>query len=282
MHYNHSLQMAALVLDYLFSDAYARSRGAIDFPAEYAEGYAYLGGRVYGAPGRFYDVGNTRPWMPKGLVTTDNPQVNYVAARTESDLCLALMNQCDRSLDDVTVRLDLARFEPAHGAVQAEVWQDGKKLSSPLPIENGQVRVSLSPHGLTALRIRGLAPRPVFQQKLHSRPVAGAGPTDAAVVMPSGTVHVLRLSFGEELTWHYAYVDCKEDDVKDVRLTVELPGGSTQFSDDSYPFEFSVPAMQSGGPAQFRFELRDAAGVSHVAPPVSFPDAPSRAVSTRN
>jgi hypothetical protein len=192
------------------------------------------------------------------------------------------MNQCDRSLDDVTVRLDLARFEPAHGSVQAEVWQDGRKLFAPLPIENGRVRVSLSPHGLTALRIRGLAPRPVFQQKLHARPVAGAGPTDAAVVTPCGTAHVLRLSFGEELTWHYAYVDCKEDDVKEVRLTVELPGGNTHFTDDSYPFEFSLPAKEPSEPVQCRFELRDAAGVSHVAPPVSFPNALSRAVPMRN
>jgi pimeloyl-ACP methyl ester carboxylesterase len=278
MHYNHSLPMAALVLDYLFSDAYARSCGAIDFPAEYAEGYAYLGGRVYGAPGRFYDVGPVRPWMPKGLVTTDNIQVNYVAARADAGLCLALLNQCNRPLEDVSVCLDLTRFEAATGAVEAEVWHDGKKLPSSIPVEKGRLRVSLAPHGLTALCIRGLVPRPVFQQKLHTRRVAGAAPTDAAVVTPSGTAHVLRLSFGKELTWHYAYLDCKEDDVKQVVLTVESPGGSTPFTDTAYPFEFSVPQKESGGPVQFRFELRGEAGVIHAAAPVSFPDAFSRAV----
>jgi hypothetical protein len=271
MHYNHSLPMAALVLDYLFAEAYARSQGAIDFPAEYAEGYAYLGSRVYAAPGRFYQETEARPWMPHGLVTTDNVQVNYVAARTGDGLCLALMNQCKRPLQNVRVQLDLSRFFAPSGKVEAEVWQDGQKSTARLPIEQGCVRVFLSPQGLTALSIKGLVPRPVFQQKLYSQGSESTAPSHVTVSTPYGQAHLIRLSFGETLGWHYAYLVCKEGAVKDFRLTLRQPSGEIHLTDDSYPFEFHVPVAQPGEQAQLLWELRDAGGATHALEPILFP-----------
>lgn len=263
MHYNHSLPMANLVLDYLFSDAYSRSKGAIEFPAEFAEGYAYLGGRVYGAPGRFHDRSGVRPWMPKGLITTDSVQVNYVAGRSADSLCIALMNQCDRSLDDVAVTIDLSRFAHPSGAVVAEVWQDGVKMPTPVPVEGGRVRVPIAPQGLTSLVINGLVPTPTFQDKLWSQPVGGRGTTDATAVMPCGSARAIRLSFGERLTWVYAYMDCRASDVHRVRFTVDHCGSVTHHTDDTYPFEFSMPESACDQPVRVQFEIEDAGGTVH-------------------
>jgi pimeloyl-ACP methyl ester carboxylesterase len=263
MHYNHSLPMAALVLDYLFSDAYARSRGAIEFPAEFAEGYAYLGGRVYGKPGRFHDQKNVLPWMPKGLVTTDNVQVNYVAGRGEESLCVALMNQCDRPLEDVAVTIDLSRFARPSGMVVAEVWQDGVKMPATVPVEGGRIHVPIVPHGLTSLVIKGLVPMPTFQNKLWSQPGGGRGTSDLTVAMPCGSARAITLSFGERLSWVYAYVECRASDVKQVRLTIDHGGAVSHHTDDTYPFEFSVPDSPHDQPARVRFEIEDASGTVH-------------------
>jgi hypothetical protein len=241
MHYNHSLPMANLVLDYLFADAYARSRGAVEFPAEFAECYAYLGGRVYGAPGKFYDQENVRPWMPKGLVQCDSVRVNYVAARGEKSLCLMLMNQCDRELKEVTVRLDPARFENPAGVLTATVWRDNERLSAPIKVEAGKARVALSPKGITALVIDGLVPRVSFQNKLNATPARPDAITHRLLQTPFGEVETMVLSFGTELTWLYAYLTANSDAVKSARLSVALPDRTESLTDDSFPFEFTLP-----------------------------------------
>jgi hypothetical protein len=260
MHYNHSLPMANLVLDYLFSDAYARSKGAIEFPAEFAEGYAYLGGRVYCEAGRFYDRENVRPWMPEGLITTDSVQVNYVAGRSDESLCIALMNQCDRSLDDVAVTIDLSRFARPSGIVVAEVWQDGVKMPATIPVEGGRLHVPISPQGLTSLVIKGLVPTPRFQNKLWSRPGGDHGIADVTAVMPCGSARAIRLSFGDPLTWVYAYVDCRASDVNRVQLTVDQCRTVTHHTDDKYPFEFSIQESVCDRPVRLQFEIEDARG----------------------
>jgi hypothetical protein len=177
-HFNHTLPMANLLLDYLMASAYDRSRGAVDFPAEYAECYAYLGSHVYGSAGRFYDLVDVRPWMPKTLLTTDNVQVNYVAGRTDDVFCVALMNESDRPLAEVKVRLDRARFaDGAQGSYAADVWQDNRRQARPLTVENGMFKVSLSPKGIVALAVKGLKAVPAFQDQVRLQPAPAAAGT---------------------------------------------------------------------------------------------------------
>ena len=74
VYYNHVWPHIALLTDYLMSDFETRSKGAIAFPARYAQGYAYLRSKVYGdRPGKFMGDENVRLWMPRGIVRTDDP-----------------------------------------------------------------------------------------------------------------------------------------------------------------------------------------------------------------
>lgn len=267
-HYNHTLPMANLVLDYLFADAYARSRCAIEFPAEFAECYAYLGGRVYGAPGKFHDQSNVRPWMPQGLVECDRVQVNHIAARGEKSLCLALMNQCDRELRDMTVRLDLARFEKLNASLTATVWRDNERVSAPVKIERGEFRVTLSPKGITSLVIAGLEPRVSFQNKLNATPARADAVTHQRVQTPFGDVQATVLSFGSELTWLYAHLTAKPGEVKSARLQFKLPGRTESLADESYPFEFTLPLKPGEKTLEVSIEAMNATGQSLRAAPI--------------
>jgi hypothetical protein len=277
-HYNHVLPMANLVLDYLMAEAYDRSAAAIDFPSEYAESYAFMQGRIFGEAGRFYDRNDVRPWMPRGLVKIDNVQVNYVAGRTKDALCIALMNECDRPLDDIHVQIDLARFAAdASGTKQVHVWRDNQP-STDLVMASGHIQVPLSAKGITAIVIAGLTPKVEFQDKFNAHAIAGDAATFKRFATPVGDAEAMVLSFGDELTWLYAYLTGDETSAKSATLHVnvggndvdgnDIDGKTTTLTDDRFPFEFSLPLTPADRTLTLTIETVDAAGNTKKAEPI--------------
>ena len=254
-HYNHVLPMANLVLDYLMAEASHHSKGAIDFPSEYTECYSYLQSSVYGAPGRFYDQINVTPWMPKDLVKTDNVQVNHITARGENTLCIAFMNECDRELKNVAVKLDL----PA-GSHSATIWRDNQRENRKLTVVNGAAKISLSPKGITALIIEGVPMQASFQSKFSQAYTPSKTITHQVLQTPFGEAHAMILSFGPELTWLYAYLSCDGKTVKSAKLNLKLPDRAETLADDIFPFDFSVPLKHTDTTAELAFEVQTAAG----------------------
>ncbi len=241
-HYNHTLPMANMVLDYLMSDAYDRSAGRIDFPSEYAECYAYMGSQVYGAPGRFYDVEGVLPWMPKGVIKADDAQVNYVAGRKGDTVYAALINASDRPLENVLITFDPKYFEnEGKGTFPARMWRDNKSLDEKLEVKNGTVKVNLSPKGITALEVRGLAPKASFQNKVRPNQADAKAVTYGRLKAPFGDVETMVLSFGPDITWLYAYITGESGEVKSAKLTVKDGDKRETLSDESFPFEFTMP-----------------------------------------
>jgi len=235
IHYNHILPQVNLVIDYLYSRAYDLSDGAIDFPTEFIEGYAYLQSKLYGAKsGRFHDVKDVRPWMPKNLLQVDNVQANYIAAQAADKLCLAFMNASDRPLDGVTFQLNPKHFRTLSGEFKARVWKNNRLQSATIPIRNGTGTISLDPKGITALSIDGLKPIVSFQNQLSAtkpiRPVARGKKTKAMV-----------FSFGPGLRWVYAYLKTDPKAVREARSRITFDEGSRLLYDATYPFEFSAP-----------------------------------------
>jgi hypothetical protein len=254
-HYNHVLPMANLVLDYLMAEASDRSQGAIDFPAEYAECYAFLQSSVYGAAGKFYDQTGVIPWMPKGLVKTDNVQVNHVAARGENALCVAFMNECDRELRDVTVKLAL----PV-GNHTATLWRNNQREAKKLTLSDGTCQIPLSAKGITALVIDGVPMQPSFQSKFVATGASAKAITHQVLKTPFGEAHAMILSFGPDLTWLYAYLTGDAKTLKSAKLNLTLAGREQRLTDDAFPFEFSVPLKPTDTSAQLIFEEQTTGG----------------------
>ena len=237
------------------AEASDRSQGAINFPAEYAECYAFLQSSVYGAAGKFYDQTGVIPWMPKGLVKTDNVQVNHVAGRGENTLCVAFMNECDRELRDVTVKLAL----PA-GNHTATLWRNNQREATKLTLSDGTCQISLSAKGITALVIEGVPMQPSFQSKFVATGASAKAITHQVLQTPFGEAHAMILSFGPDLTWLYAYLTCDAKTLKSAKLNLTLAGSEQRLTDDAFPFEFSVPLKPTDTTAQLIFEEQTTGG----------------------
>jgi hypothetical protein len=269
-HFNHTLPMANLVLDYLMAEVYDRSHGAIDFPGEYAEGYAYLGSQVYGAPGCFHGIEQVWPWMPRALLVTDNVQVNYVAGRAGDTFCVALMNESDRSLSNVTVRLDGIRFAGgAKGTFPAEIWRDNQRQDKLVFVENGTFKVSLTPKGIVSLAVKGLKAVPAFQNKINPQAAPAGVTRHQRIKSPiGGDVEAIVFSFGPELTWLYAYQTGEPGPVKALALTVKTASGTQTLCDDSFPFEFTLPLSSTDIDVELSLEAQDVADRKERSEPV--------------
>jgi len=129
IHYNHIWPFTSLLLDYLVSDAVAKSKGAVSFPSRYAEGYGYLQQKVYGdRPGQVYGVKGLHLWMPRAAVEVTHPELNFIVARGDKTLAVVLTNQSKSALTS-RVRLNPALIGlPAEGArASLMLWIDGVK-----------------------------------------------------------------------------------------------------------------------------------------------------------
>jgi hypothetical protein len=144
-HYNHIWPHIALLIDYLVSDVFAKSEGAIDFPSQFAEGYAYLKNRIYGdRPGHFYGDAGVWLWMPKELVEIDNPELNYLTARKGDTLYIALANQSPQAEQATfNFKSDLAKISD-DASVRA--WTNNVSKRNLLP-KNGAITVEVPSSG---------------------------------------------------------------------------------------------------------------------------------------
>ena len=242
VYYNHVWPHIALLNDYLMSDFETRSKGAIVFPARYAQGYAYLRSKVYGdRPGKFMGDENVRLWMPRRVVKTDDPQANYLTGYGNGRFYLALSNESSTARK-VTVTLDRERIPYAlNRSYSARLWTDGKPAGT-TKVVNGTVTLPLSPKGLTAIAVDDL---PVFT-RLHAdyfdakhRSVSGdkGFRTDKT---PVGDATAMFLSFAGRHQF-YLWTSASDSDVRSARIVFKDGQTERTLTDQRHPFEFSLP-----------------------------------------
>jgi hypothetical protein len=245
--------MASMLLDYLVTDAFVRSGGEIDFPSRFIEGYAYLQNKFYGdRPGQFYGKTNCFLWMPKGLVEADTVELNYIAARDDNGLNIALLNQSDEPVrSTIRVNPDVAGFNPSN--TFEVLVREGNTEPRRATMQNAEAEVLVAPKGITALNIRGLMVKPKFQDRLLSASAANRWRNDY-LKLETGDARAMILNFGPKETSAFIYL--REDDAKwaHVALNYSVDGGAEVVSQDAdYPFEFTLKLPP--GARQVEFEL---------------------------
>ena len=266
IHYNHIWPHLALLLDYLVADAFAKSRGQIDFPGRYAEGYGYLQQRVFGdRPGKVYDETGLYLWMPRGVVSVDHPELNFVSARGTAKVAVALTNQ-SKSAVKAHVTLSRERVALAPGAkAKVAVWENNRRVREEPLAGDARIAVDVAAEGITTLIISGVTPRVDFQDQILDR--AARLPSQSVVDLGWRGARGVVLAFGAgELTSAYVYLPDVERTVQ--RCTVHFRQGSGEvrtLTDVAYPFDFTLP-VAGDAPLEFWFEVQSTSGVGEKSP----------------
>jgi hypothetical protein len=234
-HYNHILPMASMLLDYLVTDAFVKSKGKINFPAEFIEGYAYLQSSFYGSkPGTFYDQKNVQLWMPAGLVKTSNLELNYISGRKGNSLYLAFTNQSKQSVSsEISLDQNLLKLI---GQATVSIYANGKwqKLQN---LTNHKFKVAVPASGLTTIKIDGVQPQVAFQDELLKDLLAVK---NGQATIDLGSAKAFSFRFGA-ITKAYVYLQDDDSKFTQVNMTYTLKDGKqVNLKDNAYPFEFTV------------------------------------------
>ncbi len=258
-HYNHIWPHMSILLDFLVTDAFARSRGEIDFPSRFIEGYAYLQSKFYGdRPGKFYGRDDAVLWLPRRLIKTDSVEINYLSARGRDRLYLAFTNQ---SREPVTTQVTLNRalLPQIAGRNFSVKTLSGDKATE---LRDGTLTVTVAPMGITAIEVEGLTITPKFQDRL-----VGAKPADAwsqdYLELGFGNARAMVLNFGPAATTAYVYLQADDAKFKDVTLTYTTGGKKGTIKDAEYPFEFTVLLARDA--QDFTFQLTGTAAEGGIS-----------------
>lgn len=247
-HYNHIWPHMSILLDFLVTDAFARSGGKIDFPAHYIEGYAYLQSKFYGdRPGKFFGRDDAVLWLPRRLLKTGSVELNTLAARGRDRLYLAFTNQSPEAVTtDVT--LNAAVLPQLAGRTYQVKTLTGERAGE---LRDGKLTISVAAMGLTAIEIEGLTVTPKFQDRLVGAKLADAWKKDY-LELPYGGARAMILNFGPAATTAFVYLQADDAKFKSVSLTYVAGSAQETVTDASFPYEFTVPLSRNATALKFR------------------------------
>lgn len=224
-----------MLLDYLVTDAYVRSKGKIDFPSEFIEGYAYLQNKFYGSEkGDFYDEEGVQLWMPKKLLALDNLELNYITARKDNKLYIAFTNQSNKVVRArVSLNPEYIDIKNAQGKIWKDNVVDGKFSTS------GSFDVEVSPNGITAMVIDGVNLKKGFQQSIFANTEKI---NNSYKELAFGNTKAMIFNLGNYTKRAYIYLQDDDSKWSSVSLTYkDDKGAENTILDQDYPYEFTIP-----------------------------------------
>jgi hypothetical protein len=234
-HYNHIMPMATMLIDYLVSDAYVRSKGAISFNGEYVEGYAYLQNNVYSAAkGTFYGEKDVRLWMPAKLLEIDNVELNYISARKANQLYLSFTNQSNQEVT-TEVKLNSSLVLPSESIklIGLDFDKRNEKLN------DLKFKIKVPANGIASVKIDGISTKTTFQDKILA-PSDNKGKDYIAIQEGNAVAMLIRLgNYNNSL---FLYLQDNDSKWKTAQLNYkDANGNNKSIIKKEYPFEFTVP-----------------------------------------
>lgn len=241
VYYHHIPPHIAFSLDYLITETIQRSKGNVMFPYSKQEGFVWFNNRVYGGgKGKVFGDPEVTLRMRKGMVSIQNPAINYVTAVSAKYLWILLSSEAG-SEQKVNVQ-----WTEATAALKAgkglSYTQDGQ--SAPLDFKASKADVVVPAKGFRAICIPLAAAAPVkkYQPVKDGMKIIDLG-------APWGRIFLFRIrsAFG----WDTCYGFAETAPLKGHTVTVSCNDQVQEIK--HYPYEWSFNKLPMGQNA--RLEL---------------------------
>lgn len=261
IYYHHIPPHLAFVADYIVSEAIQRSNGNVKFPYGKQEGFVWFSNRVFGGePGVVYDDTNVSLWLKRGLLTSGNPQINYITAVSDKQLWILLCNESPESQSTLlTLGEQLLSLVDLTGA--SEVSGKGTRKR----IANRQAQafeVDMAAKGFKAISIP--LKNDAVERSSDLKTVLGLTDVPALAngykVVDSGTaagrIYVFRIRspFGWDSVYGYCETPPREG------VSVQVTCGDKHVSVREYPYEWSFFKYQPEAEVLMTVDVMDETG----------------------
>ena len=265
IYYHHIPPQIGLALDFLVEQAKDRSGGRIAIPVVRDDSYVQFRHHLPGhAPGRFYDLVDAWPWMPAGVVRPDGHLVNWISVASDDGtrFGVALSNSSRRPVN-TTITVDRARLGlSGDDAPRLTVMTADGAVARTESLGTDRIEVEIPPRGLTALLLDGVR----IDEPMHRYRDARSNGKEAFVTLAQddphlGTVRAAAVALGPSRPSVYAFTTLKPDQARRLVLTYDQVGEAREAVCERFPFEVSVPMVES--PFRFRVSVVDHEGRRH-------------------
>jgi len=162
IYYHHAPAQLGMTIDYLLTEHETRSAGAIRFPSEFEENFVWFRFRTYGhRPGCFYGDDDVWLWMPRGVISLDNSQINWISGESGQRFYLSLTNSMPGT-ETVNVQFGDVLGLPADGTRKVTIIEAGIRRQETM--SGSSLAVDVPGHGLTAVILDQVGP---FDVPMH-------------------------------------------------------------------------------------------------------------------
>ncbi|WP_405174164.1 hypothetical protein MHI27_15970 [Paenibacillus sp. FSL H8-0261] len=237
IYYHHIPGQLGQTMDYLISEQSLKSNGSITFPSVFETNFLWFKYHLYGnKPGNFYGNSDVWLWMPKGIIQTNHPQLNWITGESGNKFYIGLSNESSAEVQTpIELNAQIIGFNPAQDYTVTIIRDNGTPEQAVM--SGGIIQATVSSKGITAIIVEGLN----IEVPLHQ--VRTTDTSDASyffdIHSPIDAVKGM-LIVKPDKTAYDAYVQAKT--TKPATIHYSLDGGATYTTipDKIYPMEWSI------------------------------------------
>lgn len=248
IYWHHIPVFISMLEDFLINSAWVKSEGHVSFPSLLQSGYAYFASNQFGfAPGSFYGEEDMWLWLDRGIIQPDSVEIDYVAARKDGVLGLALMNEGSQDIAS-TIRLGEKVDPSGQYSGPATVYEaDGS--TSTIQVSNGQFDIVIPAKGIRSVVLHGISTvrTPAFANADYQY----SNSTDTTLVEHiRGEGHVIQVTPDS----YYAYVYSEDMNDTVSKMTINYSIGEETFTAEKtgYPYEFLIKVEDASKPFSYQ------------------------------
>lgn len=236
IYFHHIPVFLTMLEDFLINQVWKMSNMKIEFPAIRQQGYAYFNSNQYGfKSGRFYDISDVWLWNDRNIIEPDSKEINYLPARKNGLLAVALVNEADQ-VTTTTITLGANIGKGRHFSGKGVLYeQDGTKKV--IDVCNGKFTITIPPKGMQSIAI----PIPTIKAPQYAKVGYNRGKVqmDKTIAMHSrGKAYLLQFNPNEYFA--YVYITDLPKDTKKMKLHYKVGKKRSTIEVNQYPFETIV------------------------------------------